>query len=192
VRVRVDVAAPETGVTVPLLQEPVTPAGSPERLSVTGPLKEPPVVIVNRSVAVAPCKMGTFVKAPAMLKVGLAKLTLVTKPWLAVYCVPLPASVNETATVRVPLLATAAALPVRVRVQFATLAELTVGWLQEAVMPVGRPETMVALADAGPATVKPPSGVAEIAIAVVPVDVIPTVHVGTAICTPRPFWIMSV
>jgi hypothetical protein len=82
------------------------------------------------------------------------------------------------------LLATALTLPLRLTVQVTTPEE-TVGALQEAVMPVGSPDTTVPLEpDPLVATVTPPTGVAVTVNVAVPIDIIPRFRVFNCIFTP--------
>ncbi len=75
VRVRVEDAAPEEGVTGFALQAAVTPLGSPEIARAMFPLKEPPVAKVNKSVALLPCFSVTVLSADVKLSVGAVKVT---------------------------------------------------------------------------------------------------------------------
>lgn len=82
------------------------------------------------------------------------------------------ASVNCPASNNVPVLATALGLPVNVSVQL-TEPEENVGWLQEDVMPLGRPEMIEALApEPSVGNASPPVAVAVTVTAAVPIDVI--------------------
>jgi hypothetical protein len=168
--VAVEVAVPGAGVKVALLHEGVTVAGSPVTVRVTGPLKEPPVEKVNRSLALAPCATGKVVAAGAKVSVGALKETLNGSPPVTEYAIPVLASVICVAKLSVPLLATALTVPVRVKVQL-TVFVVIVGALQAAVMPVGRPETIATVAPTPPAgTVTPPIPVAVSVTEVVPID----------------------
>jgi hypothetical protein len=158
--VAVEVAVPGVGVKVALLHEGVTVAGSPVIVRVTGPLKEPPVEKVNRSLALAPCTTGSVVIAGEKVNVGALNFTVNGIPPVAEYGMPVLASVICVEKLRVPLLATALTVPVRVRVQL-TVFDPTVGLLHVAMMPVGSPEVIATVAPAPPAgTVTPPIPVA--------------------------------
>jgi hypothetical protein len=70
----------------------------------------------------------------------------------------------------VPLLATASTVPLRVTVHL-TVLEVVAGPLQEAIIPVGRPEAIATLAPAAfEGTVTPPVPVAVTTIEVLPID----------------------
>jgi hypothetical protein len=72
-----------------------------------------------------------------------------------------------------PVLPKARLLPVSVRVQVTELLGLTVGALQVAVTPLGRPETIAAAEPGAPAaTVAPPNGLMVTDSVVVPREVI--------------------
>jgi hypothetical protein len=72
VRLSVDVPVPALSVTGLVDHEAVTPAGSPDTVRTTGPLKDPPPVNAKRSVAVAPCMTGIWPSAAEKLSVGCA------------------------------------------------------------------------------------------------------------------------
>ena len=83
------------------------------------------------------------------------------------------ASVIVAEMLRVPLLAMAAVVPVRVSVHWTAPAEVTVGRLQEEVMPFGKPEMMLTDAPVAPVgTVTPPTGLAVTVSVAVPIDAI--------------------
>ncbi len=83
VSVEVEVAVPGVGVKVALLHDAVTVLGRPEIESVIGPLNEPPVLNVNRSVTLVPCATGVCVVAGENPSVGAVRETLRGRPPLA-------------------------------------------------------------------------------------------------------------
>jgi hypothetical protein len=160
VNVRVDDPASELSVTGLLLHEAVTPLGKPLTLRVTAPLYAELPVSVIRSVTVLPWITDVEPAAAASVREGGVTVTVNGRFWLAEYFVPLLA---KTSALRPKVTVDAAALelPVRVSVQTAAPAELTLGAFHEAVIPLGRPEdTAIVEPAALLATVAPPTDVA--------------------------------
>jgi hypothetical protein len=90
---------------------------------------------------------------------------------------PLLASVICAEKLSVPLLATAAGVPVKINVQL-TLFEVVVGLLHAGVIPVGRPEAIATLAPAAfEGTVTPP-----VPVAVTTTDVVPMEDIAIEEC----------
>jgi hypothetical protein len=75
VRVSVDVPLFDARVTGLSLKEAVTPLGNPETARFTTPWKDPPLVNVKRSVALAPSATVTVLSAGAKVSVGLVNVT---------------------------------------------------------------------------------------------------------------------
>ncbi len=81
--------------------------------------------------------------------------------WLTEYAIPLCASVTVIDRLSVVELPMAAVLPERLTTQRTAPHWFTEGWLNEAVTPLGNPDTIVTLVpDAPVGTVTPPTGCA--------------------------------
>lgn len=188
VSVNVELAPPFVSVTPFALHDAVTPLGNPLTLSVTAPLNVPFAANVIASIAVLPGTTLTVLDAVASERVGGVNVTVSgTFVLAATVDPPFAATLAVNPSVAVP--ATAAGLPVSVRVHAAAPAAFTAAALQLAVTPFGNPDATLMLEPEPPlATTAPPTGVAVTVIVADPSDCIETAA-GEAINVKLGAWV---